>query len=509
MPGRQADGLLKTSRRAALGAGGVQGRSPVRLTDPQDRVAAMMAEHGRTLLRTANHYSLCHDDALDAYQRALEIFLRRADRVLPETEVAWLKVVVKHEALAIRRARSESVSGEEPDLDAFSEPTARPLDEQVAGGERVSRSVEALRALKPDERRALMLKAQGYSYDEIGAHLGWTYTKVNRSITEGRRRFMKVFRAIESGEACEQYAATIAALAGGTATSADVIEIRPHLRHCSACRATVRQLHVPAGTRVKLLLPGFLIAPVTRLPGGVRPPEELATRDDDIVILPPPGAPAAADVDAPAAQAIDLAGHLQLGLELPERGRGAGRFKEQLYAILHRTQSSDAAAGAYIATSTGGGRIATIATLIGFCVSGAGAGALCVATGVVNTPGWILDGSDRAPAPGRAAEAKSEPKPRGPARLTASSRATELVATPTPVPAPRPVARKRKPRPSAPTAAQDPSRGTRPDSHENPPISKAPQGATAEFGAESGGSTVSASTPPAPSPATGGGEFLP
>ena len=71
----------------------MQGRSPLRVVDPEERVASVMAEHGRALLRTANHWSLCHDDALDAYQRALEIFLRRADRVLPETEVAWLKVV--------------------------------------------------------------------------------------------------------------------------------------------------------------------------------------------------------------------------------------------------------------------------------------------------------------------------------------------------------------------------------------------------------------------------------
>src|SRR5688572_19545943 len=106
-----------------------------------------MEEHGRALLRTANHWSLCHDDALDAYQRALEIFLRRADRVLPETEVAWLKVVIKHEALAIRRVRSESVSGEDIDLDARTESSQRPPDELVAGGERVSRSAEALRAL--------------------------------------------------------------------------------------------------------------------------------------------------------------------------------------------------------------------------------------------------------------------------------------------------------------------------------------------------------------------------
>ena len=76
-----------------MGAGGVQGRSALRVEDPEDRVASVVARHGRALLRAANHWSLCHDDALDAYQRALEIFLRSADRVLPETELAWLKVV--------------------------------------------------------------------------------------------------------------------------------------------------------------------------------------------------------------------------------------------------------------------------------------------------------------------------------------------------------------------------------------------------------------------------------
>ena len=477
----------------------------MRVAEPDDRVAAVMAEHGRTLLRTANHFSLCHDDALDAYQRALEIFLRRADRVLPETEVAWLKVVVKHEALSIRRSRSESVNGEEVDLDARTEPTARPLDEQVASGERVSRSAEALRALKPDERRALMLKAQGYSYAEIGSHLGWTYTKVNRAITEGRRRFMKVFSAIESGEACEQYVATIAALAGGTASSADVVEIRPHLRHCSACRATVRRLHVPAGTRVKLLLPGFLLAPVAKLPGGVKPPEELAVTDRDLELIPPPDTPAAA-AEAPG-HAIDLAGHLQLPLDLPERTRGLrlGRIKEEAYALLHRTQSTDAAAGAYIATSSGGGRISTIAAIIGFCVSGAGAGALCVATGIVQTPKWILGRPDRPPAPRSIAKAKLKPHP--PARLTASPRATEVVATPTPVPTPRPQPRARSRRRNTQSASSDPSQGTKPTSHESAPISQAPPGTTSEFGPES--TAGSSSAPPASGPATGGGEFLP
>jgi hypothetical protein len=62
--------------------------------DPEQRVAAIMAGHGRALLRVAHHWSLCHDDALDAYQRGLEIFLRRAHAVDAATEVAWLKVVI-------------------------------------------------------------------------------------------------------------------------------------------------------------------------------------------------------------------------------------------------------------------------------------------------------------------------------------------------------------------------------------------------------------------------------
>jgi hypothetical protein len=54
--------------------------------------------HERALLRVARASSLCHDDALDAYQRALEIFVRRVETVDPATEVAWLKVVKQRQA---------------------------------------------------------------------------------------------------------------------------------------------------------------------------------------------------------------------------------------------------------------------------------------------------------------------------------------------------------------------------------------------------------------------------
>ena len=93
------------------------------------RVAAMVHRHGDALLRVAQRYSLCADDAHDALQRGLEIYLRRLDRVDPATELAWLKVVVKHEAMAVRRARADFVSVEEVDFD-LREADVRPIPER-------------------------------------------------------------------------------------------------------------------------------------------------------------------------------------------------------------------------------------------------------------------------------------------------------------------------------------------------------------------------------------------
>ena len=44
----------------------------------------------------------------------------------------------------------------------------------------------ALAELKADERQALWLLGLGFSYDEIGAATGWTHTKINRCLSEGR-----------------------------------------------------------------------------------------------------------------------------------------------------------------------------------------------------------------------------------------------------------------------------------------------------------------------------------
>src|SRR4051812_11077195 len=80
--------------------------------------------------------------------------------------------------------------------------------------------------------------------------------KVNRSITEGRARFLKTYRGIEDGQAWERHADALTALAGGTATGAQLLALRPHLRHCAACRAAMRELRFSRTRRIALVLPG-------------------------------------------------------------------------------------------------------------------------------------------------------------------------------------------------------------------------------------------------------------
>jgi DNA-directed RNA polymerase specialized sigma24 family protein len=57
-------------------------------------VVSMVQAHADGLLRLARRHSLCPDDAHDAYQRGLEIFLRHAPRLDPERAPSWLRTVV-------------------------------------------------------------------------------------------------------------------------------------------------------------------------------------------------------------------------------------------------------------------------------------------------------------------------------------------------------------------------------------------------------------------------------
>jgi DNA-directed RNA polymerase specialized sigma24 family protein len=79
------------------------------------RVAVeMVAKHGRALRRTARRFSICAEDAEDAFQRALEILLTKAPAGDAGELIRWMQTVTKHEALAIRRSRERQLGSPRP-----------------------------------------------------------------------------------------------------------------------------------------------------------------------------------------------------------------------------------------------------------------------------------------------------------------------------------------------------------------------------------------------------------
>lgn len=369
------------------------------------------------LKRTAARFSLCEDDAEDALQRSLEILLRKAPSDDPRELIKWLQTVVRHEALAIRRDRERTLAGPaayepEPGREDWVALLPTPADgpaEQAERREAVARSREALQALKPQELRALTLLAEGYSYVEIGEITGFSQTKINRCLAEGRERFRQLVARGEDGGRCAEMRPLLSAFCDGKAKPAEAAVLREHLRACAHCRATLRAYRA---------------------------------------------APGAAAALAPA---------------LPLHASLWGRAREALGELLGRSGDT----GAQVAVGGSGGGIAAAVKIAAVCVAGAGGAAACVAGGVVPSPLDSGPGHDPAPierlvseiplpepTPSRAEpeqapqshrdpEVRRDPKPASEAETEplaaepapeVESEATEYVPPPEPVAEPAPVA---------------------------------------------------------------------
>ncbi len=153
----------------------------------------LLGRHGSMLLRMARRHSLCREDAEDALQRASEILLTKAPSLEPARLIAWMAVVTKHEAIAVRRSRERllrclptEATVLDP-LDVIATDAPQPA-ERVERRDAVLEAWRSLAELKANERIAILLQAEGYSYAEICEMLGWTYTKVNRCLAEGRAK---------------------------------------------------------------------------------------------------------------------------------------------------------------------------------------------------------------------------------------------------------------------------------------------------------------------------------
>lgn len=149
----------------------------------------LLRRHTAAFRRTARRVSICADDADEAFGRATLILLEKAPPHPSERLAAWMHLVTKREALAVRRERERLLAADVWDLSAPGEPCPA---ERAERREWAFARARTLGRLKPDERRALVLRGEGYSYAEIGALNGWTYTKVNRCLAEGRARLRQL-----------------------------------------------------------------------------------------------------------------------------------------------------------------------------------------------------------------------------------------------------------------------------------------------------------------------------
>jgi RNA polymerase sigma factor (sigma-70 family) len=290
------------------------------------------ARNETTLRRAAQRYSLCADDAEDALQRGLEILLLKAPTDDPRQLLKWMQTVIRHESLAIRRERERTLADPEaqakPDREdwvSLLPATADGPPEQAERQEAVGRWREALQALKPQELRALTLLAEGYSYAEIGEITGYSQTKINRSLAEGRQRFRTLVAGSEDGTRCAELRPLLSAFCDGEAKGAELAALREHLRACASCRATLRTYRTAPAAAIALL-------PSTPLPRSLWE------------------------------RAQDAVGHL-----LGRFGGGGG-------------SAAQASAG------TGVGGVAAAAKIAIVCVGAAGGAAACVAGGLVPVP---------------------------------------------------------------------------------------------------------------------------
>jgi RNA polymerase sigma factor (sigma-70 family) len=240
-------------------------RKPPTKAEIEPAALALLQRHGTTIMATARRFAATPEDAEDAYQRGVEILLTKAPTTAEDELVPWLRTVVKHEAWALgrqrRRAAPVADDGDVPD------PPSEPAltHDQAERLDRLRIGAQALKQLKPQEVRALLLRAEGYSYKQIQEITGWTYTKVNRCLTEGRKAFLDRVAGIEAGSECERLAPVLSKLADGEATADDLATLRPHIRTCLSCRAALREYRSAPATAAALV-PAAVFAASGRLP---------------------------------------------------------------------------------------------------------------------------------------------------------------------------------------------------------------------------------------------------
>ena len=132
-------------------------------------------------------------DRDQAEEIAQEVFARAA-AAPPRNPRPWLFAVALN--LVREEGRTESRRGRLLQLYREERSQLAPSpDEDLERSERAGRVRAALETLTPRDREALLLKAEGFDYDEIAAALGLARGAIGTTLARARKRLVEAYRA--------------------------------------------------------------------------------------------------------------------------------------------------------------------------------------------------------------------------------------------------------------------------------------------------------------------------
>ncbi len=130
-----------------------------------------------------------------AEEIAQEVFAR-AVAAPPRNPRPWLFAValnlLREEARTAARQERRLVLYRAEHSDRATPPSP---EDELDRSERVARVRGALDELTPRDREALLLKAEGFNYDEIAATLGLARGAIGTTLARARRRLVEAYRA--------------------------------------------------------------------------------------------------------------------------------------------------------------------------------------------------------------------------------------------------------------------------------------------------------------------------
>ncbi|MBU6363802.1 MAG: sigma-70 family RNA polymerase sigma factor, partial [Acidobacteria bacterium] len=175
-------------------------------------------------------------------QRGMEVALTKGPIGTQDEFIAWLHVVIRNEATTLaRRHGRETPAGD--DIQVAVDSRGHEAREPAAVAEwreRYRTLQDAMTSLNEAERVCLLLRTAGVSRAEIGSMTGYTDRKVERSIVRARKRLHAWHLDLATGEKCQKVQDALERVADHEADDRERRMVSRHVRHCGACRATLR-----------------------------------------------------------------------------------------------------------------------------------------------------------------------------------------------------------------------------------------------------------------------------